>query len=170
MKIIEIALAEVGTKESPKGTNKQKYGEWFGLNGVAWCGIFVSWCFSRAGFPLGKIGFTKGFAGCQTAVAYFKKNKKIVEFPQEGDIVFFDWNKEIKLVALKAVALVRDCYSGRAMARVMSLAFMVFMAAPVLAPSFGELILIFGSWRLIFVMIAAITDEALVGIPAIAAE
>lgn len=55
------------------------------------------------------------------------------------------------------VALVRDCYSGRAMARVMSLAFMVFMAAPILAPSFGELILIFGSWRLIFVMIAAIT-------------
>ncbi len=60
------------------------------------------------------------------------------------------------------VALVRDCYSGRAMARVMSLAFMVFMAAPVLAPSFGELILIFGSWRLIFVMIAAITAIILV--------
>ena len=55
------------------------------------------------------------------------------------------------------VALVRDCYSGRAMARVMSLAFMVFMAAPVLAPSFGQLILFFGSWRLIFVMIAGIS-------------
>lgn len=60
------------------------------------------------------------------------------------------------------VALVRDCYSGRAMARVMSLAFMVFMAAPVLAPSFGELILWFGSWRLIFVMIAAISAGILV--------
>ena len=55
------------------------------------------------------------------------------------------------------VALVRDCYSGRAMARVMSLAFMVFMAAPVLAPSVGELILLFGSWRLIFVLIAVIS-------------
>ena len=60
------------------------------------------------------------------------------------------------------VALVRDRYSGRAMARVMSLAFMVFMAAPVLAPSFGELILLFGSWRLIFVMIAAISAGILV--------
>ncbi len=59
------------------------------------------------------------------------------------------------------VALVRDCYSGRAMARVMSLAFMVFMAAPVLAPSFGELILLFGSWRLIFVMIAVISGGIL---------
>ncbi|OYY67777.1 multidrug effflux MFS transporter [Sphingomonas sp. 28-63-12] len=60
------------------------------------------------------------------------------------------------------VALVRDCYSGRAMARVMSLAFMVFMAAPVLAPSVGELILMFGSWRLIFVMIAVITAFILI--------
>ncbi|OQW72145.1 MAG: MFS transporter [Proteobacteria bacterium ST_bin13] len=60
------------------------------------------------------------------------------------------------------VALVRDCYSGRAMARVMSLAFMVFMAAPVLAPSVGELILLFGSWRLIFVMIAAISAVILI--------
>ncbi len=60
------------------------------------------------------------------------------------------------------VALVRDCYSGRAMARVMSLAFMVFMAAPVLAPSFGQLILFFGSWRLIFVMIAVITAVILI--------
>ncbi len=59
------------------------------------------------------------------------------------------------------VALVRDCYSGRAMARVMSLAFMVFMAAPVLAPSFGQLILFVGSWRLIFVMIAAISAAIL---------
>lgn len=60
------------------------------------------------------------------------------------------------------VALVRDCYSGRAMARVMSLAFMVFMAAPVLAPSFGQLILFFGSWRLIFVMIAVISATILI--------
>lgn len=60
------------------------------------------------------------------------------------------------------VALVRDCYSGRAMARVMSLAFMVFMAAPVLAPSFGQLILLFGSWRLIFVLIAVVTAAILI--------
>ena len=55
------------------------------------------------------------------------------------------------------VALVRDCYAGRAMARVMSLAFMVFMAAPVLAPSVGQAVLLFGDWRMIFVIIAAVT-------------
>lgn len=49
------------------------------------------------------------------------------------------------------VALVRDCFQGRAMARVMSLAFMTFMVVPVLAPAWGQLmVMIFGSWRLIF--------------------
>jgi DHA1 family bicyclomycin/chloramphenicol resistance-like MFS transporter len=52
------------------------------------------------------------------------------------------------------IALVRDCFTGRAMARVMSLAFIVFMIMPVLAPTFGQIILLFGKWRLIFGMTA----------------
>lgn len=90
--IVKVAFAEVGNIESPKNSNKTKYGEWFGFNGVAWCGIFVSWCYVHAGYPLPKIGFAKGFAGCLTAVAYFKKNNMITNEPKVGDIVFFDWN------------------------------------------------------------------------------
>ena len=60
------------------------------------------------------------------------------------------------------VALVRDCYSGREMARVMSLAFIVFMAAPIIAPTFGELILVFGHWREIFWGIAAVSAAILI--------
>ncbi|SFP46653.1 MFS transporter [Sphingomonas rubra] len=52
------------------------------------------------------------------------------------------------------VALVRDCYHGRAMARVMSIAFMVFMVVPVVAPSVGQLVLLVGDWRAIFWVIA----------------
>lgn len=91
-KIIEIARKEIGTKESPMNTNKSKYGKWFGFDGVAWCGMFVSWCYFQSGFQLPKIGFSKGFAGCQTAVAYFKEKGLITKSPMEGDIVFFDWN------------------------------------------------------------------------------
>ncbi|RZF63391.1 MFS transporter [Sphingomonas populi] len=54
------------------------------------------------------------------------------------------------------IALVRDCFTGRAMAKVSSLAFMVFMAVPILAPSVGQLILLAGSWRLIFEVIAGL--------------
>lgn len=92
--IVGVALGELGVTESPKNSNKTKYGKWFGMDGVAWCGIFVSWCYAQAGKPLPNIGFSKGFAGCQTAVAYFKKNKMITTAPTEGDIVFFDWNKD----------------------------------------------------------------------------
>lgn len=93
-KLIEIAQKEIGYKENPPNSNKTKYGKWFGFDGVAWCAIFVSWVYYYAGFPLGNIGFLKGFAGCQTAVAHFKKTNEITKTPMPGDIVFFDWNAD----------------------------------------------------------------------------
>ncbi len=50
-----------------------------------------------------------------------------------------------------AVSIVRDCYSGRRMAQVMSLSFIVFLAVPVFAPTFGQTIMLFLPWRFIFV-------------------
>ncbi len=50
-----------------------------------------------------------------------------------------------------AVSIVRDCYAGRRMASVMSLAMMVFIAVPVVAPSFGQAVLLLTQWRGIFV-------------------
>lgn len=90
--IVAIATKEIGVEETPKNTNKTKYGKWFGLDGVAWCGIFVSWLYAMAEKPLPKIGFLKGFAGCQTAVAFFEKKGWVTNNPVAGDIVFFDWN------------------------------------------------------------------------------
>lgn len=95
-KVIDTAFAEVlaKEKESPANSNKTKYGQWFGYNGVAWCGIFCSWVYAHAGVALGNIGFSKGFAGCMTAVAHFKKTGEITNNPQVGDLVFFDWNAD----------------------------------------------------------------------------
>ena len=87
--VVKVAKREVGYFES-KG-NKTKYGGWFGLNGVPWCGIFVSWCYAMGGVPLPRIGFKRGFAGCQTAAEYFKAHNMIVTTPAEGDIVLYDW-------------------------------------------------------------------------------
>ena len=53
------------------------------------------------------------------------------------------------------VAMVRDLFEAEAMARVMSLVFMVFMLVPVLAPSIGQAILLFAPWRAIFLVLAA---------------
>ena len=53
------------------------------------------------------------------------------------------------------VAVVRDLFEGEAMARIMSLVFMVFMVVPVLAPLVGQGILLFAPWRWIFLVLAA---------------
>ena len=49
-----------------------------------------------------------------------------------------------------AVSIVRDCYAGSQMARVMSLAFIVFLAVPIFAPSIGQIIMLVMPWRGIF--------------------
>ncbi|KQZ13124.1 MULTISPECIES: multidrug effflux MFS transporter [unclassified Mesorhizobium] len=54
-----------------------------------------------------------------------------------------------------SVSIVRDVFAGRRMAEVMSLIFMVFMAVPVIAPSIGQVIMLFASWHFIFLVMAA---------------
>ena len=49
------------------------------------------------------------------------------------------------------LALVRDQYEGRAMARVMSFVMTVFILVPMIAPTMGQAILLFSGWRSIFV-------------------
>jgi len=52
-----------------------------------------------------------------------------------------------------ATSIVRDCYAGRRMASVMSLAMMVFIAVPVIAPAFGQAVLLLTQWRGIFIVL-----------------
>jgi MFS transporter, DHA1 family, multidrug resistance protein len=52
------------------------------------------------------------------------------------------------------MAMVRDLFEGEAMARVMSLVFMVFMLVPMLAPNVGQAILLVADWRAIFLVLA----------------
>ncbi len=58
------------------------------------------------------------------------------------------------------LALVRDKFEGRAMARVMSFVMTVFILVPMIAPTMGQAILLFSGWRSIFVsfvLIALVT-------------
>ena len=49
------------------------------------------------------------------------------------------------------MALIRDLYSGRKMAQVMSLAMAIFVLVPALAPSLGQLLFINFGWRSIYI-------------------
>lgn len=52
------------------------------------------------------------------------------------------------------IAIVRDCYSGRRMAKVMSLTFIIFLLVPILAPAIGQGVMLFVSWHWIFLGLA----------------
>lgn len=49
-----------------------------------------------------------------------------------------------------ARSIIRDLYSGRQMARIMSLTFIVFIMVPIIAPSIGQLVLFVAPWRALF--------------------
>lgn len=90
--IVKVAATQIGVKESPSGSNKVKYAEWYGMNGQPWCAMFVSWCAAMAGVAdvVGK------YAYCPYFVDYFKKKGWWLdreEKPQPGDIVFFSNGK-----------------------------------------------------------------------------
>jgi MFS transporter, DHA1 family, multidrug resistance protein len=51
------------------------------------------------------------------------------------------------------VAMIRDRFEGAAMARLMSLIMSIFILVPVLAPILGQIILLFVSWRVLFLFV-----------------
>jgi DHA1 family bicyclomycin/chloramphenicol resistance-like MFS transporter len=48
------------------------------------------------------------------------------------------------------MALVRDQYGGRAMARIMSVVMAIFIVVPAIAPALGQAVLLTMGWRAIF--------------------
>lgn len=90
-KVLQVAASQLDTKESPPGSNKTKYGVWYGIDGQKWCAIFVSWVFNEAGLPLGNIQTKKGIHHCQSAHNYYKSKGMLTGNPSPGDIVIYDW-------------------------------------------------------------------------------
>lgn len=89
--ILNTAAAENGTKESPANSNKTKYGQWYGLDGVKWCCIFVSWVYDHAGHPLEPIDRPKGYQSCQSGFNFWQRKNRLTKEPLPGDIVLYDW-------------------------------------------------------------------------------
>jgi MFS transporter, DHA1 family, multidrug resistance protein len=59
-------------------------------------------------------------------------------------------------------SIIRDSFDGDAMARRMSTIFLVFMIVPIIAPTLGELILLFAGWRTIFDIMAIMNIAAII--------
>ncbi|MDK1373055.1 MULTISPECIES: multidrug effflux MFS transporter [unclassified Sinorhizobium] len=59
-------------------------------------------------------------------------------------------------IRITTMAIVRDCFGGREMARVMSYVMIVFMIIPIVAPSLGQLVVVSATWHWIFILIGGI--------------
>ena len=96
-KVIEIARGELGSTESPPGSNRTKYGEAFGWDGVPWCVIFLWWCFREAGESAAFFGGGKT-ASCGTLLRWYQAQGQRIDMQKAeagdvlpGDIVILDF-------------------------------------------------------------------------------
>ena len=88
--LLAIARAELGTKESPSGSNKVKYAGWYGLNGQPWCMMFVMWVFAQAGvsLPAKTASCTALMNAAKTAGLWVTGSYRA------GDVVIYDWGDD----------------------------------------------------------------------------
>lgn len=56
-----------------------------------------------------------------------------------------------------AMAIVRDRYGGRNMARIMSVAMSIFIIVPIVAPGIGGLLVAYGHWRWAFLVVGLVS-------------
>lgn len=85
--LLDIARAELGTKESPAGSNQVKYASWYGLPGQPWCVMFVMWVFSQAGvaLPTRTASCTLLMRAAQASGCWATSGYR------PGDVVIYDW-------------------------------------------------------------------------------
>lgn len=99
-KALAEALKYIGVSEKPMKSNKTQFGKWFGVDGVPWCNIFVSYCFKNAANKIiGKGGrgagiYTNGCTYVPTTEAWLRSTGQWVgrTTPQPGDIAIFNWD------------------------------------------------------------------------------
>ena len=95
------AIKHLGLTESPSGSNRTMFGEWYGVDGVAWCNIFVSYCFNVGagysicdGFKGSGVKAGKGCAYVPTTEAWLRATGLWVgrTEPMAGDIAIYNWD------------------------------------------------------------------------------
>jgi hypothetical protein len=100
VKALAEAISHLGAKESPAGSNRTPFGQWFGVDGVAWCNIFVSYCFQKgAGYTIcsgykGAGVYTKGCTYVPSTEAWLRATGMWIgrTTPQPGDIAIYNWD------------------------------------------------------------------------------
>lgn len=94
------SIKHLGVTEIPRGSNRNIFGRWFGVDGVAWCNIFVSYCFSiGARYTIcknfrGAGVYAKGCTYVPTTEAWLRATGQWIgrAQPKPGDIAIYNWD------------------------------------------------------------------------------
>lgn len=109
-KMVNVAQHELewGFAED-NANNITPYGQWYGLNGSAWCAMFVSYCAYQAGVLETEV---PKYAWCPSGMTWYKNRQKYHKknsgyIPRVGDIIFF-YNNELGRVAHTGIVIGGD--------------------------------------------------------------
>lgn len=103
-RVLAEARKHLGYKESPRGSNLQKFGVWYGINGWPWCAQFVSYCLAKCGFK-GVNPRERRWAYCPYVLADAKAGRYGLHIARWGDVgrqlargdcivVLYDWDND----------------------------------------------------------------------------
>ncbi|WP_438748109.1 multidrug effflux MFS transporter [Pararhizobium sp. O133] len=139
-------LQEIGASLGVADENTRQYVITSYLIGMGCAQLFFGPLSDRFGRKLPLLGGLAVYALCALAIVFV---------PSFAGLLALRFMQGIGAAATRVItiSIVRDIYGGRMMAEVMSLVMMVFMIVPVIAPSVGQLIMIFAEWHMIFVVI-----------------
>jgi hypothetical protein len=92
---LELAITQLGVKESPPESNRVLYSDWYGLVGP-WCAMFCTWCYDGPSGP-GSSSFDRLLAR-YAYVPYIVSDARngryglsVTTSPIPGDLVCYDW-------------------------------------------------------------------------------
>ena len=88
--ILDIAASELGYQETPAGSNRTKFGAWYGLDGQPWCMMFIQWVFRQANaehlLPMKTASCTALMQAAKTAGQW------VTDGFRSGDVVLYDFS------------------------------------------------------------------------------
>ena len=93
VKALNEARSHLGYRENPAGSNRTRFGKWYGLDGNPWCAMFVTWCYVQAG----STAFVRGsrYAYGPYVVQDARAGRyglSVTQSPRQGDMVCYDWD------------------------------------------------------------------------------
>jgi hypothetical protein len=95
---LERAITQLGVTESPPGSNRVKYSDWYGMTGP-WCAMFVTWCFVLAAADAGQGSPTFVRGSRYAYVPYLLADARagryrlqLVGDPVAGDLAVYNWD------------------------------------------------------------------------------